>query len=244
MFAYFLLIVWRTPSLLRTASGNAMYNPAWTKSNVWCRSDAIAAATRLRTAIVGTGSSFDLSPANAADIEKFGVAVKEMEAAAVVWSCNQFGVPCICLKSITDIVREGEEGTWPPIYFVFINSKTLPSRGVGAPHPCHLGSVSRYLSYADVRMHISMTHRNERYRRPWRVQRKPLRCSNGCTCRTPAACTEGCCKRGGMKVHLGRARCFKKAFLKFSLSSKINNAEVFTIFSHEIRMLLIWTCFD
>lgn len=100
-----------TPSLLRTESGNAMYNPAWTKSNVWCRSDAIAAATRLRTAIVGTGSSFDLSPANAADIEKFGVAVKEMEAAAVVWSCNQFGVPCICLKSITDIVREGEEGT-------------------------------------------------------------------------------------------------------------------------------------
>jgi nucleoside phosphorylase len=33
-----------------------------------------------------------------------------MEAAAVVWSCNQFNVPCICLKSITDIVREGEGG--------------------------------------------------------------------------------------------------------------------------------------
>ena len=36
--------------------------------------------------------------------------MKEMEAAAVVWSCNQFNVPCICVKSITDIVREEEGG--------------------------------------------------------------------------------------------------------------------------------------
>ena len=37
-----------------------------------------------------------------------------------------------------------------------------PSRGVGAPHQCPLGSVASYLIYADVRLHIPMTHHNDR----------------------------------------------------------------------------------
>ena len=77
---------------------------------VWGKSADIAAALGLGVATVGTGSSFDLSPADAVELRRHGVGVKEMEAAAVVWSCNTYGVPCLCLKSITDIVRHGDDG--------------------------------------------------------------------------------------------------------------------------------------
>ncbi len=39
-----------------------------------------------------------------------GAVVKEMEAAAVAWVCQQLALPFIALKSITDIV-DGGEGT-------------------------------------------------------------------------------------------------------------------------------------
>ena len=35
--------------------------------------------------------------------------------------------------------------------------------GVDAHQQCPLGSVASYLNYADVRLHIPMTHRNDRY---------------------------------------------------------------------------------
>ena len=33
-----------------------------------------------------------------------GASVKEMEAAAVAWTCQQLGVPFVALKGITDLV--------------------------------------------------------------------------------------------------------------------------------------------
>ena len=48
-------------------------------------------------------------PAAYADVRPFLDDAAAVQA-AVVWSCNQFGVPCICLKSITDIVREEDGG--------------------------------------------------------------------------------------------------------------------------------------
>ena len=45
----------------------------------------------------------------------------------------------------------------PPTTSIFVYSRTLMGcadnllRGVGAPHQCPLGSVARYLIYADVR---------------------------------------------------------------------------------------------
>ena len=36
-----------------------------------------------------------------------GASVKEMEAAAVAWTCQQLGVPFVALKSITDLVDGG-----------------------------------------------------------------------------------------------------------------------------------------
>jgi 5'-methylthioadenosine nucleosidase len=39
-----------------------------------------------------------------------GASVKEMEAAAVAWTCQQLGVPFVALKGITDLV-DGEHAT-------------------------------------------------------------------------------------------------------------------------------------
>lgn len=44
--------------------------------------------------------------------------------------------------------------------------------GSAHPHQCPVGSVASYFIYADVRLHISMTHRNDRYSDPqWRAMR-------------------------------------------------------------------------
>ena len=58
---------------------------------------------------VQTGSSFDLSPTDLLSLHQLKADVKEMEAASVVWTCNQWSVPVVVLKSITDFV-EHEEG--------------------------------------------------------------------------------------------------------------------------------------
>ena len=41
---------------------------------------------------------------------------------------------------------------------------TTLRRGVHAPHQCPLDSVARYPMYADVRLHIPMTRRLDRYK--------------------------------------------------------------------------------
>jgi len=65
--------------------------------------------TLMTKAMVGTGSSFDLSPTDLLSLHQLKADVKEMEAASVVWTCNQWSVPVVVLKSITDFV-EHEEG--------------------------------------------------------------------------------------------------------------------------------------
>ena len=59
----------------------------------------------VRSGTVGTGSSFDLSPSDLTSLKQLGADVKEMEAAAVVWTCNRFDVPVVVVKSITDFVE-------------------------------------------------------------------------------------------------------------------------------------------
>ena len=59
----------------------------------------------------------------------------------------------------------------PPSTSFFVKSRTLMGctdplrRGVGAPHQCPLESAAGYLChfilYADVRLHVPMTHRND-----------------------------------------------------------------------------------
>jgi nucleoside phosphorylase len=51
--------------------------------------------------IVGTGSSFDLSPTDLQSLIELKVDAKEMEAASVAWTCRQFGKPVVVIKVIT-----------------------------------------------------------------------------------------------------------------------------------------------
>jgi nucleoside phosphorylase len=80
---------------------------------VWSEGSKTVASkltSELRRGVVGTGSSFDLSPSDLSSLKELDVDVKEMEAASVVWVCNQFHVPVLVVKSVTDFVEHEEEG--------------------------------------------------------------------------------------------------------------------------------------
>ena len=63
-------------------------------------------------------------------------AVKEMEAAAVAWSADLFGVPAFCIKAVTDIV-DGDR----PAQEEFLEN--LGKVGVGWAAPLKLGQFSK-----------------------------------------------------------------------------------------------------
>ena len=54
--------------------------------------------------VVSSGNSLDFTKEDMERMLRHGVAVKEMEAAAIAWSAHLFGTPMFALKSITDIV--------------------------------------------------------------------------------------------------------------------------------------------
>jgi 5'-methylthioadenosine nucleosidase len=64
----------------------------------------LAAACGLKQGVVSTSDSLDHSPIDLELMRGEGAAVKEMEAAAVAWVCQQGHVPFLAVKSITDIV--------------------------------------------------------------------------------------------------------------------------------------------
>ena len=64
----------------------------------------------VRAGAVGTGSSFDSSDADLESLRAMRADVKEMEAASVVWTLNQFDVPAVLVKSVTDFVEHEAEG--------------------------------------------------------------------------------------------------------------------------------------
>ncbi len=53
---------------------------------------------------MSSGNSLDFTKDELALFEAHGVAVKEMEAAAIAWAAHLYGTPTFTLKSITDIV--------------------------------------------------------------------------------------------------------------------------------------------
>jgi len=65
---------------------------------------ALARALGLQTAIVSTGDALDYSPEDAKMMEINGATVKEMEAAAIGWVCEQYRIPFFPVKAITDFV--------------------------------------------------------------------------------------------------------------------------------------------
>merc|ERR1712187_498336 len=58
--------------------------------------------------VVSTSDTLDCTPMDRALLRSEGAVVKDMEAAAVGWVCQQFGVPFIAVKAITDIVDGGK----------------------------------------------------------------------------------------------------------------------------------------
>jgi len=64
----------------------------------------MAAALGLKTGIVTTSNSLDENDDDRLLISASGAAVKDMEAAAVAYVCEQMSVPFLALKAITDLV--------------------------------------------------------------------------------------------------------------------------------------------
>ncbi len=62
----------------------------------------------VRTGVVSTGSSLELSPRDAEKLEEQKADLKEMEAAAIAWVCQLKKTPFLALKSVTDFVDHPE----------------------------------------------------------------------------------------------------------------------------------------
>ncbi|WP_419173161.1 5'-methylthioadenosine nucleosidase [Halobacteriovorax sp.] len=69
-----------------------------------------AKALNIETAIISTGDSLDMSPEDEKLIESNLALLKDMEAAAIAWVTDQYSIPTLFLKSVTDIV-DGEHPT-------------------------------------------------------------------------------------------------------------------------------------
>jgi len=68
----------------------------------------LAREAELQIGVVSTADSLDCSPTDLAILLAEGAVVKEMEAAAVAWVCQQLSIPFVALKSVTDIIDGGE----------------------------------------------------------------------------------------------------------------------------------------
>lgn len=56
---------------------------------------------------VTTGSSLDMQPCDLEIIKENGGELKDMEAAAVAFVCSLFSMPCLLVKSVTDLLDGG-----------------------------------------------------------------------------------------------------------------------------------------
>ena len=75
----------------------------------------LAAAAGVKQGVVSSSDSLDCSAMDLQLLRSEGAVVKEMEAAAVAWVCQQLSVPFIALKSVTDIV-DGDRRTEQEFY--------------------------------------------------------------------------------------------------------------------------------
>lgn len=74
---------------------------------VYERSHELADALCMPMGKVTTGSSLDMQPCDLEIIEAQGGRLKDMEGAAVAFVCSLFNVPCLLVKSVTDLVDSG-----------------------------------------------------------------------------------------------------------------------------------------
>lgn len=70
----------------------------------------LAAAIGAKSGIISTGNSLDMHSSDEAHITSNDASVKDMEAAAISWSCELYKVPHFGVKVVTDIV-DGDQPT-------------------------------------------------------------------------------------------------------------------------------------
>ncbi len=70
---------------------------------------AVAAELGFDQGTVTTGNALDAPDEDLAKMHGSGAVAKDMEAAAVAWTCERLGVPFTALKVITDLVDHHEE---------------------------------------------------------------------------------------------------------------------------------------
>ena len=71
---------------------------------IYSRAAEIADALGMPMGKVTTGSSLDLQPCDLDVINENGGELKDMEGAAVAFVCSLFNVPCLLIKSVTDLL--------------------------------------------------------------------------------------------------------------------------------------------
>ena len=77
--------------------------------SVWEGSQKMAEALGLPMAKLTTGSSLDMQPCDLEIIKANGGQLKDMEGAAVAFTCSLYNVPIIIVKSVTDLCDSGAE---------------------------------------------------------------------------------------------------------------------------------------
>lgn len=87
-----------------------------------------------------------------------------------------------------------------PLRFLVISRTSTSLMGVGASHQCPLGSVTSFLIYADVGLHILLTHRNDRYTFEGYYALWTQIASHGFVIAAPRSCSMGC-KAGGWRTY-------------------------------------------
>ena len=76
---------------------------------LWSQSEALAEVLAFKIGKVTTGSSLDMQPIDLEIIRSNGGQLKDMEAAAIAFTCSLTHTPLLLVKSVTDLCDGGEK---------------------------------------------------------------------------------------------------------------------------------------
>lgn len=108
--------------------------PAWDASKM-------AKNLGLKTGIVSTGNSLDMTKMDEKIIKSNNATIKDMEAAAIAWVAQLFDVPVMSLKSVTDLVDSNK-----PTQEEFLKNLSLATKNL----QLKLAEVLKYCSGKSV----------------------------------------------------------------------------------------------
>ena len=113
----------------------------------------------LQSGIVSSGNSLDFTKDELALFEAHGVAVKEMEAAAIAWAAHLHGTPTFALKAITDIV-DGAPATRSELAVRQHLQSADVTRGASELSVGHVRTLTWCSRAASVSMSLAAAHCN------------------------------------------------------------------------------------